>query len=55
MDIGIVSLRDPRITTRLTGMLVIPFLQDKDVYVSINGPGRLTVNLEMLNHDWRNV
>ncbi|MEW8691491.1 MAG: sterol desaturase family protein [Candidatus Thiodiazotropha endolucinida] len=35
MDIGIVSLRDPRITTRLTGMLMIPFLQDKDVY-SIN-------------------
>ncbi|MES9968738.1 MAG: sterol desaturase family protein [Candidatus Thiodiazotropha sp.] len=35
MDIGISSLRDPRITTRLTGMLLIPFLQDKDVY-SIN-------------------
>jgi sterol desaturase/sphingolipid hydroxylase (fatty acid hydroxylase superfamily) len=35
MDIGIASLRDPQITTRLTGMLSIPFLKDKDVY-SIN-------------------
>jgi sterol desaturase/sphingolipid hydroxylase (fatty acid hydroxylase superfamily) len=35
VDIGIISLRDPKITTRLTGMLMIPFLQVKDVY-SIN-------------------
>ncbi|MEW8267369.1 MAG: sterol desaturase family protein [Candidatus Thiodiazotropha sp.] len=35
MDIGISSLRDPKMTNRLTGMLWIPFLQDKDVY-SIN-------------------
>ncbi|WP_316368218.1 sterol desaturase family protein [Candidatus Thiodiazotropha sp. CDECU1] len=35
MDIGLSSFRDPQITTRLTGMLMIPFLQDKDVY-SIN-------------------
>jgi sterol desaturase/sphingolipid hydroxylase (fatty acid hydroxylase superfamily) len=35
MDIGILSLRDPQITTRLTGMLMIPFLKVKDVY-SIN-------------------
>lgn len=35
MDIGLSSLRDPQITNRLTGMLMIPFLQDKDVY-SIN-------------------
>ncbi|MET0070788.1 MAG: sterol desaturase family protein [Candidatus Thiodiazotropha sp.] len=35
MDIGISSLRDPKMTNRLTGMLRIPFLQDKDVY-SIN-------------------
>ncbi len=35
MDIGIGSLRDPKITTRLTGMLSIPFLKGKDVY-SIN-------------------
>lgn len=35
VDIGIISLRDPKITTRLTGMLTIPFLDVKDVY-SIN-------------------
>lgn len=35
MEIGISSLRDPKMTNRLTGMLWIPFLQDKDVY-SIN-------------------
>jgi sterol desaturase/sphingolipid hydroxylase (fatty acid hydroxylase superfamily) len=35
MAIGIISLRDPRITIRLTGMLMIPFLKAKDVY-SIN-------------------
>ncbi|MEW8508642.1 MAG: sterol desaturase family protein [Candidatus Thiodiazotropha sp.] len=35
MDIGISSLRDPKMTTRLTGMLLIPFHQGKDVY-SIN-------------------
>jgi sterol desaturase/sphingolipid hydroxylase (fatty acid hydroxylase superfamily) len=36
MDIGIITLRDPRITTRLTGMLTIPFLKTKDVYSIIN-------------------
>jgi sterol desaturase/sphingolipid hydroxylase (fatty acid hydroxylase superfamily) len=41
MDIGIVSLRDPKITIRLTGMLMIPFHQAKDVY-SIN------------NRSWKN-
>jgi sterol desaturase/sphingolipid hydroxylase (fatty acid hydroxylase superfamily) len=35
MDIGIISLGDPKITTRLTGMLMIPFIKVKDVY-SIN-------------------
>jgi sterol desaturase/sphingolipid hydroxylase (fatty acid hydroxylase superfamily) len=35
MDIGIISLQDPKITIRLTGMLTIPFLKVKDVY-SIN-------------------
>jgi sterol desaturase/sphingolipid hydroxylase (fatty acid hydroxylase superfamily) len=35
MKIGIISLEDPKITTRLTGMLMIPFLRAEDVY-SIN-------------------
>ena len=32
MDIGIASLRDPEITTRLMGMLRIPFIDTHDIY-----------------------
>ena len=32
MDIGIASLRDPEITTRLMGMLRIPFINTHDIY-----------------------
>ena len=32
MTIGISTLQDPKLTTRLSGMLLIPFLQFKDIY-----------------------
>ncbi|MCU7845509.1 MAG: sterol desaturase family protein [Candidatus Thiodiazotropha sp. (ex Monitilora ramsayi)] len=32
MTIGISTLQDPKLTTRLGGMLLIPFLQFKDIY-----------------------
>jgi sterol desaturase/sphingolipid hydroxylase (fatty acid hydroxylase superfamily) len=32
MTIGISTLQDPKLTTRLGGMLMIPFLQFKDIY-----------------------